>query len=75
MAEIDNPPPDLDYEGDAMDLYIEATKHVVNFRRRGPEIRFAVSPGPVTVLNADQAEVIARQLFAAALAARAAGRG
>ncbi len=74
MAEIDNPPPDLDYEGDAMDMYIPATHDVVALRRVGAVIRFGVS-NAVTRLDAGQAEFIARHLFAASVVARLAGEG
>lgn len=69
-ARIDNPPPDLDYTGDAMDIHIPASGHVVSFRRHGEVITFGVTPGSVLPLNAEQAEFIARQLFAAAEAAK-----
>jgi len=70
MPEIDNPPPDLDYEGDAMDM---ATNdgHVIGFRRHGPVVTFGVD-NAVTALDSEQAEFVARQLFAASVAARAA---
>lgn len=61
---------DLDWHGDAYDQYIDATKHVVSFRRFGPRINLGVVPSGITMLTADEAEDLAANLYAAARAAR-----
>lgn len=61
---------DLDWHGDAYDEHIDATGHVLSFRRFGPLVNFGITPGAVTVLTADQAEDLAANLYAAARAAR-----
>lgn len=71
---IESPRPpelDLDWHGDAYDRCIESTKHVVTFRRFGPQINFGVVPSGITLLTADEAEDVAANLYAAARAARA----
>lgn len=60
---------DTDYHGDAMDLAL-ANGGVFNFRRHDELIKMAVTPGPVGVLTADEAEDVARNLLAAAKLAR-----
>lgn len=61
---------DLDWHGDAFDEPIDATGHVLSFRRFGPLVNFGIIPGAVTVLTAHQAEDLAANLYAAARAAR-----
>lgn len=63
---------DLDWHGDAFDERIDATGHVLSFRRFGPLVNFGITPGAVTVLTAGQAEDLAANLYAAARAARTA---
>lgn len=58
-----------DYRGNALDMHVPASNTVVSMRRFGRQITFTVV-GPVALLDADQAEEIARSLLAAAQLAR-----
>jgi hypothetical protein len=66
---LDNPPPDLGYTGDAMDYWVPGC--VVAYRRHGSVVTFGIN-NTVVPLNPDQAEDIARHLYAASVAARTA---
>lgn len=71
----DTPPLDTDYHGDALDMSLHPTPVVVSMRRHGPVISFGLV-GSINVvrLNPEQAEEIAKSLWAAAHLARADGQ-